>query len=76
MPRAHEELLAAGRLRENVERDVQDVEFTIERDTLFLLQTRTAKRSADAADLEKQLAELEDSALKKVIPPSNSQRRA
>jgi len=55
---------------------VQDVEFTIERDTLFLLQTRTAKRSADAADLEKQLAELEDSALKKVIPPSNSQRRA
>jgi hypothetical protein len=76
MPRAHEELLAAGRLRENVECDVQDVEFTIERDTLFLLQTRTAKRSADAADLEKQLAELEDSALKKVIPPSNSQRRA
>jgi len=76
MPRAHEELLAAGRLRENVERDVQDVEFTIERDTLFLLQTRAAKRSADAADLEKQLAELEDSALKKVIPPSNSQRRA
>jgi pyruvate,orthophosphate dikinase len=49
MPHAHEELLVAGRLLENVERDVQDVEFTIERDTLFLLQTRTAKRSADAA---------------------------
>jgi pyruvate,orthophosphate dikinase len=49
MPQAHAELLAAGRLLEKVERDVQDVEFTIERGTLFFLQTRTAKRSADAA---------------------------
>jgi pyruvate,orthophosphate dikinase len=49
VPQAHEELLAAGRLLEDVEGDVQDVEFTIERGTLFFLQTRTAKRSADAA---------------------------
>ena len=38
----------AGRL-EATYRDVQDVEFTVERGTLWLLQTRTAKRSGAAA---------------------------
>lgn len=34
---------------ENHYKDVQDVEFTVERNQLFLLQTRSAKRSAQAA---------------------------
>jgi pyruvate,orthophosphate dikinase len=49
LPDAYAELLAAGRVLEEAERDVQDVEFTVERGTLWLLQTRSAKRSADAA---------------------------
>jgi pyruvate, orthophosphate dikinase len=49
LPEAHAELLAAGRVLEEAERDAQDVEFTVERGTLWLLQSRAAKRSADAA---------------------------
>lgn len=49
MPGVHAALLAAGRLLESDARDVQDVEFTIERGRLFLLQTRNAKRSPVAA---------------------------
>jgi pyruvate,orthophosphate dikinase len=49
MPSAHERLLAAARLLEREHGDIQDVEFTIERGELFLLQTRAAKRSAQAA---------------------------
>jgi len=48
-PEAYVELLAAGRVLEKAERDIQDVEFTVERGTLWLLQSRAAKRSADAA---------------------------
>ncbi len=43
------ELLAAARLLEAKHRDVQDIEFTLERGRLYLLQTRTAKRSPEAA---------------------------
>ena len=49
LPAAHDELLAGGRLLEHAERDVQDVEYTIERGTLYFLQCRPAKRSAEAA---------------------------
>lgn len=49
MPGVHRELLEAGRLLEQDAADVQDVEFTVERGRLFLLQTRNAKRSAIAA---------------------------
>ena len=38
----------AGRLEQHY-RDVQDMEFTIERGHLFMLQTRSGKRGADAA---------------------------
>ena len=48
-PRAHAELLrVAGRLEKHF-RDMQDMEFTIERGRLFMLQTRTGKRTAAAA---------------------------
>ena len=49
LPEAHEELLAAARLLEREHGDVQDIEFTVERGRLFLLQTRAAKRSPQAA---------------------------
>jgi pyruvate,orthophosphate dikinase len=49
LPDAYAELLAAGRMLEVAEKDVQDIEFTVERGTLWLLQSRSAKRSADAA---------------------------
>jgi pyruvate,orthophosphate dikinase len=49
MPEAYEQLLAALRRLEERYRDVQDVEFTIEDGRLYLLQTRSAKRTAAAA---------------------------
>jgi pyruvate,orthophosphate dikinase len=49
MPAVYDELLQIlGRLERHF-RDVQDVEFTVEEDHLWILQTRAAKRSAAAA---------------------------
>jgi len=42
-------LLDAARKLEQLDRDVQDIEFTVEAGRLWLLQTRVAKRSAQAA---------------------------
>jgi pyruvate, orthophosphate dikinase len=49
LPAAHTELREAAERLERHYRDVQDLEFTVERGTLYLLQTRNAKRSAAAA---------------------------
>ena len=49
MPEAYEQLLDTIRRLEEHYRDMQDIEFTVEDGTLFLLQTRTAKRTAAAA---------------------------
>jgi pyruvate,orthophosphate dikinase len=48
-PEALEALLAAARKLEQENRDVQDIEFTVERRRLFLLQSRAAKLSPHAA---------------------------
>ena len=48
-PAAYEELDSAVAELERHYRDLQDVEFTVEHDRLFLLQTRSAKRTAAAA---------------------------
>jgi pyruvate, orthophosphate dikinase len=48
-PSAFEELLENLRRLEEHYRDMQDVEFTVEEGTLYLLQTRGAKRTAAAA---------------------------
>jgi pyruvate,orthophosphate dikinase len=48
-PDVYAQLLAAAQTLEKVTGDVQDIEFTVENGTLWLLQTRTAKRSAQAA---------------------------
>lgn len=49
LPNAARELERTAALLEHHYRDVQDIEFTIEDGKLFILQTRTGKRSAAAA---------------------------
>jgi pyruvate,orthophosphate dikinase len=49
LPRAFEQLLETMRRLEEHYRDVQDIEFTVEENTLYLLQTRSAKRTAAAS---------------------------
>jgi len=49
MPAQHEELMALTARLEQDGRDAQDIEFTIEAGKLWLLQTRSAKRSPAAA---------------------------
>lgn len=49
MPRAYEELVTVYKKLEAHYKDMQDIEFTIEKDTLYILQTRNGKRTAAAA---------------------------
>ena len=49
MPRAYAQLEKIARQLERHHREVQDIEFTVERNTLWMLQTRDAKRTAQAA---------------------------
>ena len=49
MPRVYSEFMDIAKRLENHYRDTQDIEFTIEKGKLFLLQTRTGKRTAFAA---------------------------
>jgi pyruvate,orthophosphate dikinase len=49
LPEAFEEFVETVRLLEEHYRDMQDLEFTVEDGRLYLLQTRTAKRTAAAA---------------------------
>jgi pyruvate,orthophosphate dikinase len=49
IPHAYEEFVEVAEKLENHFHDLQDVEFTIERGTLWMLQTRNGKRSAQAA---------------------------
>jgi len=49
MPKAYAELLKVRKTLEKHFKDVQDVEFTIQDGTLYMLQTRNGKRTAAAA---------------------------
>ncbi|HKB20959.1 MAG TPA: pyruvate, phosphate dikinase [Gaiellaceae bacterium] len=49
LPEAFEQLTETMRRLEEHYRDMQDIEFTVEDDRLYLLQTRAAKRTAAAA---------------------------
>jgi pyruvate,orthophosphate dikinase len=49
MPEVHAELLEILRTLERHYRDMQDTEFTVEEERLYMLQTRNAKRPAQAA---------------------------
>jgi pyruvate, orthophosphate dikinase len=73
LPEVYAQLLDAGRLLERENRDVQDIEFTVEDERLHLLQARSAKRSAQAAvrtavDLASEGAIDKPTALKRVTP--------
>lgn len=48
-PELYEQLLEVKEILENHYREMQDLEFTIERGELYILQTRTGKRTAAAA---------------------------
>ena len=48
-PAIYDELIWAAGTLERIARDMQDIEFTVEQGKLWLLQTRVAKRSAQAA---------------------------
>ena len=59
LPQAYKEFVRISDLLEKHYRDMQDIEFTVERNQLFLLQTRNGKRTGEAAvkiavDMEKE----------------------
>jgi pyruvate,orthophosphate dikinase len=73
MPKIHAELMRYCRTLERHYREVQDVEFTIERGKLWVLQTRDAKRTAQAAvriavDLADERMIGRDEAVRRVSP--------
>ncbi len=73
LPQAHADLLAAARKLELAGREVQDIEFTIERGRLYLLQSRAAKLAPHAAariavDLVREGLIGEAEALRRVTP--------
>ncbi|GLZ50243.1 hypothetical protein Acsp06_64280 [Actinomycetospora sp. NBRC 106375] len=73
LPSVHEELLHCAQVLETENREIQDVEFTIQHGRLYLLQSRTAKLSAVAAlrtsvDLVDEGLLSEDEALARLTP--------
>ncbi|MGE3174071.1 MAG: pyruvate, phosphate dikinase [Planctomycetota bacterium] len=73
LPRPFAQLQRIARQLERHFGDVQDLEFTVERGTLWLLQTRAAKRTAQAAiriavDLAKARRITRDEAVRRVAP--------
>ncbi|MCR8746604.1 pyruvate, phosphate dikinase [Romboutsia lituseburensis] len=49
MPKAYDEFVKITSILENHYKDMQDIEFTIEREKLYILQTRNGKRTASAS---------------------------
>ena len=73
MPELYSSLSSTARMLEKHFRDVQDMEFTIQEGNLWILQTRTAKRTARAAvkaavDMVKEGLILTDDAIMRVEP--------
>ncbi len=73
MPKVYDEFVKIAQTLENHYRDMQDMEFTIENEKLFMLQTRNGKRTAAAAlriavDLVDEGMLTEEEALLKVDP--------
>ncbi|OLP57635.1 pyruvate, phosphate dikinase [Rhizobium rhizosphaerae] len=78
MPEAFAELLAICRRLEAHYRDLQDIEFTIERGRLWMLQTRAGKRTAKAAlkiavDMVEERLISRDDAVARIDPASLDQ---
>lgn len=78
MPEAYAELVKIYQKLESYFRDMQDIEFTIERQRLWMLQTRTGKRTARAAlkiacDMVDEKLISEEEALLRIDPQSLDQ---
>lgn len=78
MPAAYQDLEANYKKLESYFKDMQDIEFTIEKNKLWMLQTRTGKRTAPAAlqiacDMIDEKLITEDEALLRVDPASLDQ---
>lgn len=78
MPQAYKELVAIYQKLETYFRDMQDIEFTIERNRLWMLQTRTGKRTARAAlkianDMVDEKLITEEEAILRIDPQSLDQ---
>jgi len=78
MPDCYRQLLRVARLLERHYRDMQDLEFTIQHGKLWLLQTRTGKRTARAAvkvavDLVRERLIDRETAVRRVEPESLDQ---
>jgi len=76
--KAYKELLEIRDTLEKHYRDMQDLEFTIERGTLYILQTRVGKRTASAAvkmavDMVKERLIKKSEAVRRVSPASLDQ---
>jgi pyruvate,orthophosphate dikinase len=85
MPKIYTQLFQIQRKLEKHYRDMQDIEFTIENNRLFMLQTRVGKRNGPAAVrmavdmLKEKLIKKEDAVLRvtpdksysPLLPPSN-----
>ncbi|EHM09891.1 pyruvate, phosphate dikinase [Thermanaerovibrio velox DSM 12556] len=73
MPEVYSELVRLTDLLERHYRDMQDIEFTVERGKLYLLQTRNGKRTAKAAvkvavDMVREGLISQEEAVKRVTP--------
>ena len=73
MPEVYRQFEEIAQRLERHNRDVQDIEFTVERGTLYVLQTRSAKRTAPAAvkiavDMVNEGIITPDEAIKRVDP--------
>jgi len=78
LPAAYAEFERIAKRLEKHYRDAQDLEFTIERGKLYMLQTRSAKRTAAAAvkiatDMVREKLITKDEALMRVEPPQVEQ---
>ena len=73
MPAVHSEFAAFAKKLETHYKDMQDMEFTIERGKLYMLQTRNGKRTAQAAlrvavELVKEGLCTKEEALQQIVP--------
>ena len=73
MPESYAQLMKIQEILEKHYRDMQDIEFTIEKSKLYMLQTRTGKRTARAAikiavDMEKEGLISEKEAVLRIEP--------
>lgn len=78
LPRAYGELLKVRDLLERHYRDMQDIEFTVQSNKLYLLQTRNGKRTAAASlriaiDMAKEGLITKEEAIRQVSPSSLDQ---